>query len=92
LTDAQIARAHEVADFMRAHGFGDEREFVEVEVDGVTFIIVDIGMRMLTPRELFNACGTGRRRNDGSAFRHRPACRYPRQFPSHCAGEMVARL
>lgn len=57
LTDAQIARAHEVADFMRAHGFWDEREFVEVEVDGVTFIIVDIGMRMLTPRELFNAQG-----------------------------------
>lgn len=57
LTDAQIARAHEVADFMRAHGFWDEREFVEVEVDGVIFIIVDIGMRMLTPRELFNAQG-----------------------------------
>jgi DNA (cytosine-5)-methyltransferase 1 len=57
LTAAQIARAHEVADFMRAHGFWDEREFVEVDIDGVTFIIVDIGMRMLTPRELFRAQG-----------------------------------
>ena len=57
LTEAQIARARQVADFMRAHGFWDEREFVEVEIDGVLFIIVDIGMRMLTPRELFNAQG-----------------------------------
>lgn len=57
LTAAQIARARQVADFMRAHGFWDEREFVEVEIDGVLFIIVDIGVRMLTPRELFNAQG-----------------------------------
>lgn len=57
LTGAQIARARQVADFMRAHGFWDEREFVEVEIDGVLFVIVDIGMRMLTPRELFNAQG-----------------------------------
>ncbi|KQZ82042.1 C-5 cytosine-specific DNA methylase [Mesorhizobium sp. Root157] len=57
LTEAQITRAHQVADFMRAHGFWDEREFVEVEIDGVTFIVVDIGMRMLTPRELFSAQG-----------------------------------
>ena len=57
LTEAQIARARQVADFMRAHGFWDEREFVEVEIDGVLFVIVDIGMRMLTPRELFNAQG-----------------------------------
>lgn len=57
LTEAQIARAHQVADFMRDHGFWDEREFVEVIDDGVRFIIVDIGMRMLTPRELFSAQG-----------------------------------
>ncbi len=56
-TEAQAARARQVADFMRAHGFWDEREFVTVEVDGVTFVIVDIGMRMLTPRELYNAQG-----------------------------------
>ncbi|WP_100248220.1 DNA cytosine methyltransferase [Rhizobium altiplani] len=56
-TDAQAARARQVADFMRAHGLWDDREFVTVEVDGMTFVIVDIGMRMLTPRELYNAQG-----------------------------------
>ncbi|CDZ43079.1 C-5 cytosine-specific DNA methylase [Neorhizobium galegae bv. officinalis] len=56
-TEAQAARARQVADFMRAHGLWDEREFVTVAVDGVTFVIVDVGMRMLTPRELFNAQG-----------------------------------
>lgn len=56
-TEAQAARAREVAAFMRAHGFWDEREFVTLEIDGHTFVIVDIGMRMLTPRELFNAQG-----------------------------------
>jgi len=57
LSEAQIARAREVAVFMREHGFWDEREFVTVEIDGETFTIVDIGMRMLTPRELFSAQG-----------------------------------
>ncbi len=56
-TEAQAARAREVAAFMRSHGFWDEREFVTIEIDGHTFVIVDIGMRMLTPRELFNAQG-----------------------------------
>lgn len=32
-------------------GFRDDREFVTVEVSGATFVIVDIAMRMLTPRE-----------------------------------------
>jgi len=50
-------RAREVAVFLRAHGFWDEREFVTLEVDGITLVMVDIGMRMLTPRELFNAQG-----------------------------------
>ncbi|PYB71283.1 DNA cytosine methyltransferase [Rhizobium wuzhouense] len=53
----QEARAREVADFMRAHGFWDEREFVTLTIGGLTIVIVDIGMRMLTPRELFNAQG-----------------------------------
>jgi DNA (cytosine-5)-methyltransferase 1 len=57
LSEAQIARAREVAVFMREHGFWDEREFVTVEIDGETFTIVDIGMRMFTPRELFSAQG-----------------------------------
>ncbi len=56
-TEAQAARARQVADFMRAHGLWDDREFVSIEVDGVTFVVVDIGMRMLTPRELYNAQG-----------------------------------
>lgn len=50
-------RAREVADFMRAHGAWDDREFVSLVIDGATYIVVDIGMRMLTPRELFNAQG-----------------------------------
>ncbi|RWK94522.1 MAG: C-5 cytosine-specific DNA methylase [Mesorhizobium sp.] len=56
-TEEQAARARQVADFMRAHGFWDEREFVTLEIDGETYTIVDIGMRMLTPRELFSAQG-----------------------------------
>jgi DNA (cytosine-5)-methyltransferase 1 len=56
-TEAQAVRARQVADFMRSHGLWDDREFVTVEIDGVTFVIVDIGMRMLTPRELYNAQG-----------------------------------
>ncbi|KQY71339.1 C-5 cytosine-specific DNA methylase [Ensifer sp. Root142] len=56
-TPEQAERAREVANFMRAHGFWDDREFVTVEISGVTFVIVDIGMRMLTPRELYNAQG-----------------------------------
>ncbi|MDW9924043.1 C-5 cytosine-specific DNA methylase [Sinorhizobium meliloti] len=56
-TEAQADRARQVADFMRAHGFWDDRELVTVEISGETFVIVDIGMRMLTPRELFNAQG-----------------------------------
>ncbi|WP_074063114.1 DNA cytosine methyltransferase [Rhizobium etli] len=56
-TDQQAVRARQVAGFMRAHNLWDDREFVTVEVDGQTFVIVDIGMRMLTPRELYNAQG-----------------------------------
>ncbi len=53
----QEARARQVADFMREHGFWDEREFVTLTIGAETFVIVDIGMRMLTPRELYNAQG-----------------------------------
>ncbi len=56
-TPDQEDRAREVAAFLRSHGFWDEREFVTLEIAGMTFVIVDIGMRMLTPRELFNAQG-----------------------------------
>lgn len=56
-TADQEDRARQVADFLRAHGFWDEREFVTIHVGDVTCVMVDIGMRMLTPRELFNAQG-----------------------------------
>lgn len=50
-------RARAVADLLRHHGEWDGGEFVTLEIDGQTFVVVDIGMRMLTPRELFNAQG-----------------------------------
>ncbi|MCL8385550.1 DNA cytosine methyltransferase [Xanthobacter aminoxidans] len=51
------ARAREVADFLRGHGCWDGGDLVTVEIEGSTFVIVDICMRMLTPRERFNANG-----------------------------------
>jgi DNA (cytosine-5)-methyltransferase 1 len=57
LTEAQLCRAREVAAFLRDHGFWDEREFVTVAISGEVWTVVDIGMRMLTPRELFSAQG-----------------------------------
>lgn len=51
------ARAREVAEFLRAHDAWDGGEFVTLDIEGETFVVVDIGMRMLTPRELFNAQG-----------------------------------
>jgi DNA (cytosine-5)-methyltransferase 1 len=56
-TAAQEERARQVAEFLRSHGFWDEREFVTVTIGTEVFVIVDIGMRMLTPRELYNAQG-----------------------------------
>ena len=51
------ARAREVAAFLRAHDAWDGGEYVTLTIDGQTFVVVDIGLRMLTPRELFNAQG-----------------------------------
>ncbi|RJL18229.1 DNA cytosine methyltransferase [Paracoccus siganidrum] len=51
------ARAREVAEFLRAHDAWDGGEFVTLEIAGATFVVVDIGMRMLTPRELYRAQG-----------------------------------
>lgn len=56
-TEDMAPRAREVADFLHSHGVWDEREFVTMEVDGLTLVMTDIGMRMLTPRELYNAQG-----------------------------------
>ncbi|PTX46535.1 DNA (cytosine-5)-methyltransferase 1 [Gemmobacter caeni] len=51
------AKARDVAQLLRDHGLWDDREFVTLTVEGAEFVIVDIGMRMLTPRELFTAQG-----------------------------------
>ncbi|MDH2327678.1 DNA cytosine methyltransferase [Cereibacter sp. SYSU M97828] len=56
-TPAHEERARAVAEFLREHGAWEGGEFVTLTVEGATFIVIDIGMRMLTPRELFNAQG-----------------------------------
>lgn len=56
LTPEQLARAHEVALFMRDHGY-DCGDLVVVSIDGVQYVIIDLGMRMLIPRELARAQG-----------------------------------
>lgn len=56
-TEGQHARAREVAAFLRSYGFWDEREFVTLTIGEAEFVIVDIGMRMLIPRELYSAQG-----------------------------------
>jgi DNA (cytosine-5)-methyltransferase 1 len=50
-------RARQVADFLRTHGYWDEREFVTIEIDRFMLVMTDIGMRMLTARERFTAQG-----------------------------------
>jgi len=57
LSEAQLDQARKVAAFMRKYGCWDEREFVTLTIRGVQYIIIDIGMRMLTPRELARAQG-----------------------------------
>ena len=51
------ARARAVADFLREYGAWDGGEYVTLTLGGAEFVVIDIGMRMLTPRELFNAQG-----------------------------------
>lgn len=51
------ARARAVADFLRAHDAWDGGEFVTLTIGDASYVVIDIGMRMLTPRELFNAQG-----------------------------------
>ncbi|WP_240233591.1 DNA cytosine methyltransferase [Devosia lacusdianchii] len=57
LTDAQLDSARKVAAFLRKYDCWDDREFVTLTIRGVQYIIIDIGMRMLTPRELARAQG-----------------------------------
>ena len=56
-TEAHEARAREVAEFLRAHGAWDGGDLVTLDIAGTRYVIADIGMRMLTPRELFTAQG-----------------------------------
>jgi DNA (cytosine-5)-methyltransferase 1 len=58
------ARAHRVYELMVKHGYtgpglDHERRLVTVAIEGSTFVIYDIGMRMLSPRELARATGFG---------------------------------
>ena len=55
LSAEQYARARQVAEFLREHGCWDGGDLVTVSIRGVVYVIVDIGMRMLTPRELARA-------------------------------------
>ncbi|MGI3163920.1 DNA cytosine methyltransferase [Pseudooceanicola sp. 200-1SW] len=56
-TEAHEARAREVATFLRAHGVWDGGDLVTLDIAGTRYVIADIGLRMLTPRELFTAQG-----------------------------------
>ena len=56
-TTAHEARAREVAAFLRAHGAWDGSDLVTLDIAGTRYVIADIGLRMLTPRELFTAQG-----------------------------------
>jgi DNA (cytosine-5)-methyltransferase 1 len=53
LDDARLARARQVAAFLRAEGVWDGGDLVTVG----PYVVWDIGMRMLTPRELARAQG-----------------------------------
>lgn len=93
-TPAHEARARQVADMMRAHGLWGEREFVTLDVDGVTLVIVDVGIRMLSPRELFNAQGfppdyviDGVWQGEGNARRF---VEFPKSVQVSCCGNSVS--
>lgn len=86
-TPDQHARAREVADFMRSYGFWDEREFVTLTIGEAEFVIVDIGMRMLTPRELYSAQGFPDDYKIDADANGRP---FPKNVQVSCVGNSVA--
>lgn len=60
LTVEQVAGAKRVTALMREyHGIAKDLcgDFVTVMINGETYVIVDLGLRMLTPRELYKAQG-----------------------------------
>lgn len=90
-TSEHHAKARAVADLLRSHGLWDEREFVTVSIGEDQFVIVDIGMRMLTPRELFRAQGfpedyviEGVWEGEDPAFRS-----FPKDVQISCCGNSV---
>ncbi|MCS0459508.1 DNA cytosine methyltransferase [Rhizobium favelukesii] len=85
-TADQEERARQVADFMRSYGFWDEREFVTLTIGSTEFVIVDIGMRMLTPRELYNAQGFPADYRIDSDINGRP---FPKNVQVSCVGNSV---
>jgi DNA (cytosine-5)-methyltransferase 1 len=87
-------RAREVAEFLRSHGAWDGGEYVTLAIDGTTYVIVDIGLRMLAPRELFNAQGfpsdyviegVWQQSGDGWTFKS-----FPKNVQVSCCGNSVA--
>ena len=63
LTEAQLARAREVAAFLREYLTSEQLapylhgDLVTLRVRGELYVLADIGMRMLTPRELASCQG-----------------------------------
>lgn len=86
-TEDQHARAREVADFLRSYGFWDDREFVTLTIGEAEFVIVDIGMRMLTPRELYSAQGFPADYQIDSDANGRP---FPKNVQVSCVGNSVS--
>lgn len=86
-TEDQHSRARDVADFMRSYGFWDEREFVTLSIGDAELIIVDIGMRMLTPRELYSAQGFPADYKIDSDINGRP---FPKNVQVSCVGNSVS--
>lgn len=85
-TDDQHDRAREVAAFLRSYGFWDEREFVTLTIGEAEFVIVDIGMRMLTPRELYSAQGFPADYKIDADSSGRP---FPKNVQVSCVGNSV---
>ncbi|RAZ81751.1 DNA methyltransferase [Cereibacter johrii] len=87
-------RARQVAEFLRAHGAWSGGEFVTIELGGATFVVVDIGMRMLAPRELFTAQGFPGDYVIEGVWEERDGDWHWRQFPKDvqvsCCGNSVS--
>ncbi|MQW06602.1 C-5 cytosine-specific DNA methylase [Sinorhizobium meliloti] len=86
-TEDQHARARDVAAFLRSYGFWDEREFVTLTIGDAEFVIVDIGMRMLTPRELYSAQGFPADYKIDADANGRP---FPKNVQVSCVGNSVS--